>query len=478
MEAPKLFISYSWSSQAHEQWVINLATELTESGVHVILDKWDLKEGNDSVAFMERMVTDPKITKVAIICDEIYASKADGRNGGVGTETQIISREVYENQDQGKFVAVIAEKDTQGKAYLPTYYKSRIYIDLSEPDKFTENFEQLLRWIYDKPLHERPALGNRPSFLDESNRISLGTTAVYKRALSAIRENKVFVSGVLDEYFSLFSNNMERFRITRNDTEFDDLLMDNIESFIPYRNEMISLIINLVQYSPSSENIIKLHRFFESLIPYMDIPENVRSWRETDFDNFKFIIHELFLYTIAILVKYERFIEVNTLLTEQYYIVKSRRSGASKMVDYSVFREYLKSLDDRNQRLGLRRLCLHSDLLENRSKNSGLDFRYLMQADFILFLRRDIHSDDFYSRWYPYTLLYLGNFPGVFEVFARASSKSFFEKMKIMLGINKKSDLDTLMENYKNNSITVPRWEFNSFNPATLVGFEQLYTKE
>ncbi|EGT3636299.1 hypothetical protein FAP48_18770 [Morganella morganii] len=148
------------------------------------------------------------------------------------------------------------------------------------------------------------------------------------------------------------------------------------------------------------------------------------------------------------------------------------------MVDYSVFREYLKSLDDRNQRLNLRRLCLHSDLLENRSKNSGLDFRYLMQADFILFLRRDIHSNDFYSRWYPYTLLYVGSFPGAFEVFARASSKSFFEKMKIMLGINKKSDLDALMENYKNNSITVPSWEFNSFNPSTLAGFEQLYTKE
>lgn len=53
MENPKLFISYSWSNPTHEQWVIDLATELTQSGVHVILDKWDLKEGNDSVVFME-----------------------------------------------------------------------------------------------------------------------------------------------------------------------------------------------------------------------------------------------------------------------------------------------------------------------------------------------------------------------------------------------------------------------------------------
>jgi hypothetical protein len=37
---------------------------------------------------MEKMVTDSEISKVAIVSDKIYASKADGRAGGVGTETQ------------------------------------------------------------------------------------------------------------------------------------------------------------------------------------------------------------------------------------------------------------------------------------------------------------------------------------------------------------------------------------------------------
>jgi TIR domain len=59
MTAPKLFISYSWSNAEHEQWVVNLATELRDSGVDVILDKWDLKEGHDAIAFMEQMVTKP-----------------------------------------------------------------------------------------------------------------------------------------------------------------------------------------------------------------------------------------------------------------------------------------------------------------------------------------------------------------------------------------------------------------------------------
>ena len=43
MNSPKVFISYSWSSPEPEQWVLDIATELAENGVDVILDKWDLK---------------------------------------------------------------------------------------------------------------------------------------------------------------------------------------------------------------------------------------------------------------------------------------------------------------------------------------------------------------------------------------------------------------------------------------------------
>ena len=61
------------------------------------------------------MVSDPEIKKVAIICDRMYVEKANERSGGVGTETQIITPEIYEKEDQGKFVAIIAEKDEEGR---------------------------------------------------------------------------------------------------------------------------------------------------------------------------------------------------------------------------------------------------------------------------------------------------------------------------------------------------------------------------
>ena len=58
---PKVFISYSWSSDA---LVLDLAQRLVSHGVDVVLDKWELKEGNDKYKFMERCVNDADITKV------------------------------------------------------------------------------------------------------------------------------------------------------------------------------------------------------------------------------------------------------------------------------------------------------------------------------------------------------------------------------------------------------------------------------
>lgn len=62
---PKIFISYAWGSS---DLVLELAQRLVSHGVDVVLDKWDLKEGQDKYAFMERCVNDPEITKVLIIC--------------------------------------------------------------------------------------------------------------------------------------------------------------------------------------------------------------------------------------------------------------------------------------------------------------------------------------------------------------------------------------------------------------------------
>ena len=78
-----------------------------KDGVEVILDVWDLEEGNDTHAFMEQCINEPTITNVLILLDPIYAKKANAHIGGVGTETQIISAKVYREVEQDKFIPII-----------------------------------------------------------------------------------------------------------------------------------------------------------------------------------------------------------------------------------------------------------------------------------------------------------------------------------------------------------------------------------
>lgn len=163
-EHPKVFVSYSWTSQ---DFALSLAERLRYDGVDAIIDKWDLKIGNDKHVFMESMVTDESIDYVLMLCDKTYKEKADARTGGVGEETQIISSEVYGKAKQSKFIPIILEKDENAKEYTPVYLKSLIYVDLSNASEFESHYEELLRMIFEEPLYKKPELGEKPIWLSK-----------------------------------------------------------------------------------------------------------------------------------------------------------------------------------------------------------------------------------------------------------------------------------------------------------------------
>ena len=481
MSDPKLFISYCWSSLEHQEWVLRLGTELRENGVDVILDKWDLKEGNDANLFMEKMVSDDSIKKVILVIDEQYSDKANKRAGGVGIETQIISAEVYESVDQNKFVAVIASRDSEGKAKLPVFYKSRIYIDLSDEDLYSNNFEQLLRWVYDKPLNIKPELGNKPAFLNEETSTSLGTSVIFRRSIDAIKSSKPHANGSLVEYFSLFSKNLSRFRLapSQGATDFDQKIIDSIEQFIPARNELIEIFATIAQYDSSAGTGPVIHKFFESLIPYMDRPEGINSYHKWDWDNLKFIIHESFILCIGTLLKHERYDLVEHLVRQCYYVEKDENYGQSKMHSYGIFWNHLESLSYRNTRLKLRRLSVHADLIKERCTDSGVSFNHLMQADFILYISEALQGlrEDRRQEWWPETLVFKSFHGGTFEIFLRAESTEYFNRMASVFGIKSKSDFAPLIEAIKDQKIYVPKWDFDRINPLELMNYEKLCSR-
>lgn len=472
---PKLFLSYSWTSAGHEDWVLQLATELRESGVDVILDKWDLKEGHDKYAFMEKMVTDPDVTKVVMVCDKEYVTKADDRAGGVGAETQIITPEVYNSVSQDKIVAVIKERDENGEPYVPAFYGPRIFIDFSDETKRPESFDQLLRWIFDKPLHIKPPIGDVPRFItDEDRAVTMATSSRFRRASDAIRSGRTQAAALVAEYFAIVSTEFEKFRIQSEvDKEFDDHVIENIESFFPYRNEIIEMFVLLARFNNENEIPRLVHRFLESLIHYMSPPPNTQSYRDWDFDNYRFLIHELYLYAVACFIRHERYSVAESLMSTGYYVSPESGTFPSNMVTYEVFGRPTKSLEHRNRRLELRRLSLRADILKERSQGSGIRFQDLMQADFTLFIKSSIDQERGIW-WHPITLLYSSFEQSTFEIFARSQSAKYFENVKILLGIEDKAVLENLIAEFDRNPGALPRWQYQSISPRNLMGYDRL----
>ncbi len=474
--SPKVFISYSWSTPEHEDWVLQLAVALRNDGADIILDKWDLKEGNDAIAFMEQMVTDEDVKKVILVCDREYSEKADKRTGGVGTEAQILSPKIYEKIDQSKFVAVVAECNEHGKPFIPAYYHGRIHIDLSEEEQYAINYEKVLRWIFDKPVHVKPDIGKPPAFIVDDNSIPLGTSGMIGRVKDAIRYNKPYANGILVEYLNTVIANMQKFDIEKREgVEFDDLVITSIEKFLPARNELIGLFVTIAQYDTMDGTIIQLHKFFEKLIPFMERPENVTHWNEWDFDHFRFIIQELFVYLVSILANHDKFHWLGRFLDQRYY---STRYSSGGLLHFNIFRNSLRSLDYREKRLELQRPSPQADLLKERCEGSGLDFRLLMQGDLILYFRScldTLHLDE-QLQWWPDTLVYAGRHGRPFEIFARSQSLRYFGSVMRVFNVDDIGSFQEVIEAIKNQELIAPHWDYRTADIGGYVNIKNLAT--
>ncbi|TGM99679.1 SEFIR domain-containing protein [Leptospira yasudae] len=472
---PKVFISYCWSSVEHEYFVIELATELrVKFGIDIILDKWDLKEGHDKLAFMEQKIREPDI-KVLMICDKKYKEKADSREGGVGTEAQIITPNLYKQSIQSKFVAVVVENDEDGEACLPVYYESRVYIDLRDAMYRKENIDKIVAWSYGKDLYPKPTLGEIPSI--HPKEFSIVKSEIRSAStVEIIRGEKSNTNVVIEEYLERFLNNLESIRISKDGkSEFIKEIEKNIEDFLPVRNEILNVILQISKSNNSITYIKSIHKFFEKLIPFQRRPDNVMSYNDSDYDNYKFIIQELFLYTIASLLKYEKFIEVNLLLSKEYYYMpEDGVQIKDSMKSFTVLSKHISYFEMINRNASRQHSpYLQANLLKERSANSGISSKDLMQADLLLFLRGLNESDGF---WKPTVLYFLAQTYNPIEMFARSKSSLYFERIKLMLGIESKKQLGELLEKAKAQRNGLLHWTSYEINFNILTAFDIIET--
>jgi hypothetical protein len=156
---PFVFISYSWDSDEHREWVLTLATRLRQEGVDVVLDEWNLGLGENRFHFMERSVVSAEF--ILLVCTPIYAEKSNDREGGVGYESNIITTQIAERTDKQKFIPVLRAGDW--KTALPVWLKHMVGCNLSADPYSESEYRKLLRTLH-RQQAVAPALGPKPSF--------------------------------------------------------------------------------------------------------------------------------------------------------------------------------------------------------------------------------------------------------------------------------------------------------------------------
>jgi len=155
MKIPKVFVSYSHDSQIHKKWVLDLATRLRNSGVDAVIDQWELRPGDDLPHFMEQNLA--TCDYVLMVCTAKYVQKANGGLGGVGYEKMIVTSELIKGIDSNKVIPLIRQ---EGTCDVPTFLKTKLFIDLSKSDDFEFGFDELVRTLLNAPLYKKPEIGN------------------------------------------------------------------------------------------------------------------------------------------------------------------------------------------------------------------------------------------------------------------------------------------------------------------------------
>lgn len=464
---PKVFISYAWGSKEHQMKVLSFASSLVADGIEVLLDKWDVAAGNDMNSFMERSVLDPEVTNVLILLDENYTFKANQKQGGVGTETQIISQQVYASVDQNKFIPIVFERDRNGAICKPTYLLSRFHFDLSKEDTYDNEYQNLVKTLYGVEIYKKPEIGNRPSWVDTQITVPPRIITEY----DILKENRPNM--VKAELFVSFLNEIRQdivdylqIQVISPDAE------TIISAYEDNRSIRAKFLLLLSKSSYYNDRSVAKGVFFETTHNQIDSYTTMRSLLG------RILLHELFIYTIAYLFKMRSYTEIGYLLGRTYF---GKRSSYGKQIGKSFDLFYSGSY--------------HTQLdsaVNNRDKKrylsgtaaywiSTLDLDFCSKEDFVtadnLCFNYSFYGNNYLDEWpwFPITYVYDDQYDGcISRIGKQLASK---EKLESYLQIFNYESIDVFKTRFREIEQQIQEGKIrtirypDAFDSAPLLGY-------
>ena len=466
-KTPKVFISYAWANQ---KFVIELAERLMRDGVDTIIDVWYLKQGNEKYAFMESMVRDETIDHVLIICDKIYKEKADNRTGGVGDETVIISPKLYEEMEQTKFVPIVLENDEDGNPCKPIYISSRIHFDFSNKENYEEEYESLLRFLYDEPYYPKPKIGKKPEWL-KKDAVSISEINHFVDVLKS-SSNETRKNATIDEFIQTFISKTKEFKVTTNPRDGLEKFCTETEAKVnemkPLRNSYLDFLKELILSEKDVPEFFctLIESLFNDLLLLRINGNSYTNYDQAMLELYRIFIWNIFVSTIAYLLHYKKFSEIHEILTHIFVLIDDGQTLEYKNPKtFLEFRCYCEMFDGfySNNFYGNkdRFFSKTADIVINQIKEPILTKENFVQTDIILSqLSFALQISKLVKNtrdpgWFPLSYVYSKN---PITLWTKLLSKKYCQKILPLFGVKTIEELiQTIKEhpvnaNYRYNS--------------------------
>lgn len=196
---PKVFISYSWDSEEHKDWVKQLWKTLRVNGVDASIDEVETQTG--TIDLNRMMVEGIKNNDyIIVVLTENYARKSDNFQGGVGLETTFLQN--FRLKNPKKIIPIIRRG---GNNAIPFYLQGLNYIDFSDDNNISNSFKDLLHRIFEKNKYELVEIGQCPNL--ESKKV---------QAFNLNINDKTNIEDIREELIPDFTKSIEPTDLEKN----------------------------------------------------------------------------------------------------------------------------------------------------------------------------------------------------------------------------------------------------------------------
>ncbi|MBD3190595.1 MAG: TIR domain-containing protein [Candidatus Heimdallarchaeota archaeon] len=137
-----VFISYSWDSKEHKEWVKKLGEQLIQENFDVFLDEFKVELGEYFTSFMNNI---EECDYTLMIFTEKYNQKLKEKVGGVEYERKIIDGLILKGIEDRRIIPILREKAVRSN--MSTLYSTKRHLDLSNEEVFEKSLKRLINHI-------------------------------------------------------------------------------------------------------------------------------------------------------------------------------------------------------------------------------------------------------------------------------------------------------------------------------------------